>query len=94
MKHSRVIAALAATAVATTLFGAIDHAVPTTSSGAVAIDYANLVDDRSVKVQSAFDVAAKRRELVQFVWGSAGFPETNGRLANAATERRLAIRTS
>ena len=76
MRHFRVIGALAATAVATTLFGAIDHAVPTTSSGAVAIDYANLVDDRSVKVQSALDVAAKRRELVQFVWGSAGFPAT------------------
>lgn len=35
---------------------------------------AELVDDRAITVRSARDVTEKRRALVQYLWGDAGFP--------------------
>src|SRR6185436_3311169 len=35
---------------------------------------ASLLDDRSITVYSARDVAAKRRALIQYLWGNDGFP--------------------
>jgi hypothetical protein len=35
---------------------------------------AQLVDDRAITIHSAREVAAKRRALIDHVWGSAGFP--------------------
>jgi hypothetical protein len=36
---------------------------------------AQLIDDRAVTVHSAREVAEKRRALVQYIWGSEGFPD-------------------
>jgi len=36
---------------------------------------AELIDDRAVTNASAEDVAARRRALVQYLWGAAGFPD-------------------
>ena len=33
-----------------------------------------LVDDRQITISSATDVSNKRQALIQFIWGSAGFP--------------------
>jgi hypothetical protein len=33
-----------------------------------------LVDDRQITISSATDVSNKRQRLIQFIWGSAGFP--------------------
>lgn len=35
---------------------------------------ATLVDDRHITLRSAEDVAAKRQELIRYLWGDAGFP--------------------
>lgn len=35
---------------------------------------AQLLDDRDITVRSAQDVAMRRRMLIQFLWGDAGFP--------------------
>jgi hypothetical protein len=32
------------------------------------------VDDRQITISSATDVSNKRQRLIQFIWGSAGFP--------------------
>jgi hypothetical protein len=34
-----------------------------------------LIDDRTITIQSSRDVAAKRRELVHYLWGAEGFPK-------------------
>ncbi len=34
-----------------------------------------LIDDRTITVQSARDVAAKRRALIEYLWGKQGFPK-------------------
>lgn len=34
-----------------------------------------LVDDRAITIHSQQDAADKRRQLIQYVWGSAGFPK-------------------
>jgi hypothetical protein len=36
---------------------------------------AQLLDDRAVTVHSAREIAAKRRALVQYIWGADGFPD-------------------
>ena len=36
---------------------------------------AQLLDDREVTIHSAREVAAKRRALIQFIWGADGFPK-------------------
>src|SRR4051812_31132306 len=33
-----------------------------------------LVDDSQVTIRSATDVSKKRQALIQFIWGSSGFP--------------------
>lgn len=38
------------------------------------VQTAQLVDDRAVTIHSAREVAEKRRALIQFLWGSEGFP--------------------
>ncbi len=35
---------------------------------------AELVDDRTITVHSAREAAAKRRTMIQYLWGEAGFP--------------------
>lgn len=35
---------------------------------------AELVDDRAINIRSARDVAAKRRDLIQYLWGDEGLP--------------------
>jgi len=49
----------------------------------VRVDSAQLLDDRAITVQSAREIAAKRRELIKYLWGGAGFPD--GRLPNVVT---------
>lgn len=34
-----------------------------------------LIDDRAITVHSAREIAAKRRTLIQFLWGDSGFPK-------------------
>jgi len=34
-----------------------------------------LIDDRAITVHSAREIAAKRRALIQFIWGDEGFPK-------------------
>jgi hypothetical protein len=34
-----------------------------------------LIDDRAITIHSAREVAAKRRALIQYIWGSDGFPK-------------------
>src|SRR3982750_2710058 len=34
----------------------------------------NLLDDRNITITSAADVGARRQALINFIWGSAGFP--------------------
>lgn len=34
-----------------------------------------LIDDRAITVHSAREVTAKRRALIKYLWGAAGFPE-------------------
>ena len=46
----------------------------TTQAAAQPVDYSSLVDDRTITIASAEDVAAKRRELIAFIWGAEGFP--------------------
>jgi hypothetical protein len=36
---------------------------------------AELIDDRAITIHSLSDVAAKRRELIHYIWGSEGFPD-------------------
>ncbi|MSU57123.1 MAG: hypothetical protein EXS35_02900 [Pedosphaera sp.] len=36
---------------------------------------AQLLDDRAVTIHSAREIAAKRRTLIRFIWGEAGFPK-------------------
>lgn len=36
--------------------------------------FRTLIDDREIKIKSAGDVAAKRAELISFIWGKSGFP--------------------
>ena len=67
-KHA--LALVVVLAIAGPTAGGVSDAAATAST----IDYASLVDDRNIKVHSAAEVAAKRRELIQFVWGSTGFP--------------------
>ena len=43
--------------------------------GAGRIQSAELLDDRAITIHSTRDVAAKRRALIKFIWGSEGFPE-------------------
>jgi hypothetical protein len=44
---------------------------------------APLIDDRVITVHSAREIAAKRRALIQYLWGAEGFPEK--RLPNVVT---------
>lgn len=71
-RQASVIAVVMAITLTVTGAGGINAVGATTGP----VDYANLVDDRYINVQSASDVAAKRQELIQFVWGSPGFPAT------------------
>lgn len=34
-----------------------------------------LIDDRAITIRSAREVAAKRRALIQYIWGANGFPQ-------------------
>jgi hypothetical protein len=36
-----------------------------------------LVDDRAIAINTSADIAAKRQALIQFIWGSDGFPTAN-----------------
>src|ERR1041384_5946646 len=44
------------------------------------VESAQLIDDHVITIQSAREVAAKRRTLIEYLWGSEGFP--NRRLPN------------
>ena len=44
---------------------------------------AQLLDDRSITIHSTRDVAEKRRALIQYLWGTEGFPDR--RLPNVVT---------
>jgi hypothetical protein len=33
-----------------------------------------LIDDRAITIKSAKDVAKKRQELIDFIWGTPGMP--------------------
>jgi hypothetical protein len=44
---------------------------------------AQLIDDRTITVHSAREIAAKRRALIQYLWGNEGFPDR--RLPNVFT---------
>jgi hypothetical protein len=39
------------------------------------VDSAQLIDDRTITIHSAREVAAKRRALIQYLWGKEGFPD-------------------
>lgn len=41
----------------------------------LSIPAAQLLDDRAVTLHSAREVTARRRALIQFIWGEAGFPK-------------------
>jgi hypothetical protein len=47
------------------------------------VQSAPLIDDRAITVHSAREIAAKRRALIQYLWGTEGFPER--RLPNVIT---------
>lgn len=36
---------------------------------------ADLIDDRAITIHSAADVAAKRKALIEYIWGSDGWPK-------------------
>lgn len=42
---------------------------------ALNIPAGQLLDDREITIHSLRDVAVKRRELIHFIWGDAGFPK-------------------
>ncbi|HYV28298.1 MAG TPA: hypothetical protein VFA77_12240, partial [Candidatus Eisenbacteria bacterium] len=42
---------------------------------AISVQSAQLVDDRAITIHSTRELAAKRRALIQYLWGAAGFPE-------------------
>ena len=44
---------------------------------------AQLIDDRTITVHSAREIAAKRQALIKYLWGAEGFPER--RLPNVVT---------
>src|SRR5688572_29854964 len=44
---------------------------------------AQLIDDRVITVHSAREIAARRRALIQYLWGREGFPDR--RLPNVLT---------
>ena len=44
------------------------------SVSAMAANPPELIDDRTITIHSSRDVAAKRRALVQYLWGAEGFP--------------------
>lgn len=39
------------------------------------LESAQLIDDRAITIHSAREVAAKRRALIEYLWGSGGFPK-------------------
>lgn len=39
------------------------------------VQSAQLIDDRAITIHSAREVAEKRRALIQYLWGSEGFPD-------------------
>jgi hypothetical protein len=41
---------------------------------AVALGASDLIDDRTITIKSARDVAVKRQALIDFLWGAQGFP--------------------
>jgi hypothetical protein len=41
----------------------------------VSVRSAQLIDDRAITIHSPRDVAAKRRALIQYLWGANGFPD-------------------
>ena len=47
------------------------------------IESAELIDDRAITIHSAREVAEKRRALIQYLWGTEGFPSR--RLPNILT---------
>lgn len=66
---------LLATVGLTVLGGAVSSRSPFLLHVAEAAAPANgLVDDGRITIVSAADVAAKRAALIQFIWGSSGFP--------------------
>lgn len=42
---------------------------------AATAECASLIDDRQITIQSASDVKEKRRQLIQYIWGAAGWPK-------------------
>src|SRR5438093_220353 len=44
------------------------------SAFAIRLPAGPLVDDRAITVHSAREITAKRRALIQYLWGTEGFP--------------------
>src|SRR5882672_6972121 len=42
---------------------------------ASSVQSAQLIDDRAITIHSTRELAAKRRALIQYLWGADGFPE-------------------
>jgi hypothetical protein len=49
----------------------------------IGVRSAQLVDDRAITVHSAREIAAKRRAVIEYLWGEEGFPDH--RLPNVVT---------
>src|SRR5690242_1539086 len=54
--------------------GTVSSRTPLAFDVAEAADTSTLVDDRRITIASAADADARRQALIQFIWGSSGFP--------------------
>ncbi len=54
--------------------GTVSKRSPLAFDVAEAADPSALVDDRRITIASSADVDARRQALIQFIWGSSGFP--------------------